>query len=289
MLQSERDEGRLARRARRPVGCVRREPCADASPARSRRARRRAGGRLDVARSGLATDSESIEVGELMFEGLVGWKPGTTDIEPRLATELAGSPGRPDAGRSTCARTSCSTTARRSTPTPSCSRSSACSIHEHPQLARQRAAATGAALLNDVEKVVAIDPLTVEIHVAEAVRAAARQPRDVPDRVAGGGAEVGRRVRRSPRRHRAVRVRGRGSKGERVVVRRFDDYWGTRRGLDRIVFQVDRRRAPAADQPRVGLGRPRDRDPPRRAAVRRAPPRSRARITRRATTSAISR
>ncbi|HEY5925391.1 MAG TPA: ABC transporter substrate-binding protein, partial [Kofleriaceae bacterium] len=33
-----------------------------------------------------ATDSESIEVGELIFEGLVGWQAGTTDIEPRLAT-----------------------------------------------------------------------------------------------------------------------------------------------------------------------------------------------------------
>src|SRR5580704_12036840 len=31
------------------------------------------------------TDSESIEVGELIFEGLVRWKAGTTDIEPGLA------------------------------------------------------------------------------------------------------------------------------------------------------------------------------------------------------------
>ena len=33
----------------------------------------------------IVTDSESIEVGGLIYEGLVGWKPGTTDIEPRLA------------------------------------------------------------------------------------------------------------------------------------------------------------------------------------------------------------
>src|SRR4051812_7696099 len=32
------------------------------------------------------TDSESIEVGELIFEGLVRWKPGTTDITAGLAT-----------------------------------------------------------------------------------------------------------------------------------------------------------------------------------------------------------
>ena len=38
---------------------------------------------LDPVRT---TDSESVEVGELLYEGLVGWKPGTTDIQPRLAT-----------------------------------------------------------------------------------------------------------------------------------------------------------------------------------------------------------
>src|SRR5687767_7469983 len=34
-----------------------------------------------------ATDSESIEVGGLIFEGLVRWKPGSTDVEPNLATK----------------------------------------------------------------------------------------------------------------------------------------------------------------------------------------------------------
>src|SRR5690242_1382972 len=37
-------------------------------------------------------DTESIELGELIFEGLVGWKPGTTDIEPMLATSWQLSP-----------------------------------------------------------------------------------------------------------------------------------------------------------------------------------------------------
>lgn len=32
------------------------------------------------------TDNESIEAGTLLFDGLVRWKPGTTDIEPGLAT-----------------------------------------------------------------------------------------------------------------------------------------------------------------------------------------------------------
>ena len=33
-----------------------------------------------------ATDSESIEVIDILYEGLVGWRAGSTDIEPRLAT-----------------------------------------------------------------------------------------------------------------------------------------------------------------------------------------------------------
>src|SRR5258706_10074983 len=39
--------------------------------------------KLDPAR---VTDNESIEVGGLLFEGLVRWRPGTTDIVPGLAT-----------------------------------------------------------------------------------------------------------------------------------------------------------------------------------------------------------
>jgi peptide/nickel transport system substrate-binding protein len=37
-------------------------------------------------------DSESIEIGELLFEGLVRWKPGTTDITPGLAERWRVSP-----------------------------------------------------------------------------------------------------------------------------------------------------------------------------------------------------
>ena len=38
--------------------------------------------KLDPVR---VTDNESIEIGGLLFEGLVRWKPGTTDIRPGLA------------------------------------------------------------------------------------------------------------------------------------------------------------------------------------------------------------
>src|SRR5262252_3685020 len=44
---------------------------------------------LDLVR---VSDSESIEVGEILFEGLVKWRPGTTDVEPALATSWRVSP-----------------------------------------------------------------------------------------------------------------------------------------------------------------------------------------------------
>ncbi|HEY0991280.1 MAG TPA: ABC transporter substrate-binding protein, partial [Kofleriaceae bacterium] len=44
---------------------------------------------LDLVR---VSDSESIEVGEILFEGLARWRPGTTDVEPGLATAWRVSP-----------------------------------------------------------------------------------------------------------------------------------------------------------------------------------------------------
>ena len=38
---------------------------------------------LDLVR---VLDSESLEVGEILFEGLARWRPGTTDVQPGLAT-----------------------------------------------------------------------------------------------------------------------------------------------------------------------------------------------------------
>src|SRR5215510_403717 len=44
---------------------------------------------LDLVR---ASDSESIEVGEILFEGLAKWRPGTIEVEPGLATAWRVSP-----------------------------------------------------------------------------------------------------------------------------------------------------------------------------------------------------
>ena len=76
-------------------------------------ARRRAAGRR--ARRSIrcaSIDSESIEVGQLIFEGLVRWKPGTTDLEPGLAISWTVSRRRPALDVPAAATACGSTTAR---------------------------------------------------------------------------------------------------------------------------------------------------------------------------------
>ena len=108
------------------------------------------------------TDNESIEVGELIFEGLVGWKPGTTDIEPRLATSWSVSAD----GRAWTFQLREHVVFHDGTPVDGhavvFSFERLLDPH-HPQY-------LGAAgnfwrtQLKDVERVVAIEPMTVEIH-----------------------------------------------------------------------------------------------------------------------------
>ena len=71
-----------------------------------------------------------------------------------------------------------------------------------------------------------------------AVRAAARRPRDVSDRLADGGRHAGATRSGSTRSAPARSRSRRGTAGEQVVVRRFDGYWGARPALDRVVFRV---------------------------------------------------
>jgi peptide/nickel transport system substrate-binding protein len=187
---------------------------------------------LDPAR---ATDSESIEVGELIFEGLVGWKPGTTDIEPRLATQWQVSE---DGLRWTFNLRS---HVRFHDGTPLDADAVVFSFERllvkgHPQSLGD-AGSYWRAMLDDVEKVVAVDPLTVEIHVrrkyAPLLGNLAMYPIVSPSAVKKWGEAF------------ADHPVGTGPfafedwiKGARVVVRRFDDYWGRPAGLNRIVFQV---------------------------------------------------
>ena len=69
----------------------------------------------------LVSDGESLRVIDQIFEGLVGLKPGTTVIAPKLATSWKASNERYDLDASSSARASRSRTGRRSTRRPSAS------------------------------------------------------------------------------------------------------------------------------------------------------------------------
>jgi peptide/nickel transport system substrate-binding protein len=181
------------------------------------------------------TDSESLEIGELVFEGLVGWKPGTTDIEPRLASAWqVSADGRTwtfhlrdhvkfHDGTRLDAQAVVFSFERTLDP-------------KHPYYLGNDSQ-YWKTLLKDVEQVVAVDPLTVEIHTmrpySPLLGELAIYPIVSPNAVRTWGDAF------------ALHPVGTGpflfeewDKGEQVVVRRFDGYWGAPAGLDRIVFQV---------------------------------------------------
>jgi peptide/nickel transport system substrate-binding protein len=183
----------------------------------------------------LVTDSESIEVGELLFEGLVGWKAGTTDIEPRLATSWQVSKDgltwtfalRPNVAFHD--------------GTPFNADAVVFSFERlldknHPQ-SLGNAGSYWRSMMADVEKVVATGPLTVEIHVrrqyAPLLGNLAMFPMVSPTAVRKWKAEFkDHPIGTGPFLFESW------AKGSRVVVKRFSGYWGPRAGLNQIVFQV---------------------------------------------------
>lgn len=182
------------------------------------------------------TDSESIEVGELLFEGLVRWQPGTTEIEPGLATSWRASPDgrvwtfvlRPgvvfhDGTRLDAAAVAFSF-ARLLDP-------------RHPHYLTGDEVGYWRSLMTDVERVVAVGPRTVEIHVARPYAPLlgnlAIFPIVSPAAVARWGpAFRSHPVGSGPFAFEAWRV------GDAVVVRRFDRYWGVRPRFATIAFRV---------------------------------------------------
>jgi peptide/nickel transport system substrate-binding protein len=188
---------------------------------------------LDPVRT---TDSESVEVGELLYEGLVGWKPGTTDIQPRLATAWQVS----EDGKTWTFQLRDKVIFHDGTPFDA-----AAVVFSFERLldpAHGSYLGTSGSywrtLLKDVQKVVAIDPHTVAITVARPYSPLlgdlAMFPMVSPTAVQKWGDAF------------AMHPVGTGAfefetwtKGEQVVVKAFDGYWGMRAGLDRIVFQVD--------------------------------------------------
>jgi peptide/nickel transport system substrate-binding protein len=187
--------------------------------------------KLDPVR---VSDNESIEIGGLLFEGLVKWKPGTTDVDKGLATEWRVSADgkhwtftlRPGVvfhdGTPVDANAVVFSFERLLDP-------------HHPNYIADATYWRG--LLKAVTKVTAIDSLTVEIATAQ------------PYAPLLGNLAMFAIV--SPT---AVRKWGDGFQqhpvgtgpfeletwhaGEYLVVRRFESYWDTKAKLERVVFRV---------------------------------------------------
>jgi peptide/nickel transport system substrate-binding protein len=187
---------------------------------------------LDPVRS---MDVESVEAGRLLFEGLVRWAPGTTDIVPGLATSWRVSK---DGTRWTF-------TLRDSVKFHDDTRLDADAVvfsfkrlqdPNHPAYL----AVDGTywrTLLKDVVDEQVIDRLTVEFKVARPyaplLGELAMFPIVSPSAVRRwGSAFANHPVGTGPYAFESWTV------GEQVVVRRFEDYWDTSPFLDRIVFLV---------------------------------------------------
>lgn len=188
--------------------------------------------KLDPVR---VTDNESIEIGGLLFEGLVRWKPGTTDIRPGLATAWEVHDNgtrwrfrlRPGVqfhdGSDFDADAVVFSFERLLDPA-------------HPQ-ALGDDGRYWRSLMRPVTKVAAVDPYTVDITVS-------RPYAPLLGNLAMFAIVSPMAVRRwgdAFKEHPA----GTGpfqfeswSKGEHLILRRFERYWGTSAVLERIVFRV---------------------------------------------------
>ncbi|HEX4421410.1 MAG TPA: ABC transporter substrate-binding protein [Kofleriaceae bacterium] len=187
---------------------------------------------LDLAR---VVDSESIEVSQILFEGLARWRPGTTDVEPGLATSWQVSPDglrwtfelRPGVvfhdGQPLDADAVVFSFERVIDP-------------HHPSTLGSDAQ-YWRLLLKDVERVTALGPMRVEIAIARPyaplLGELAMFPIVSPAAVRMWGDEFDRHpVGTGPFAFEAW------NPGEQVVIKRFERYWGETPKLERIVFRV---------------------------------------------------
>lgn len=182
------------------------------------------------------TDSESIEIGGLLFEGLVRWKPGTTDIVPGLATSWTVSP---DGTRWTFQLRD---GVEFHDGTPLDASAVVFSFERlldpgHPSYLAGQDATYRRSLLKSITRLVAIDRLAVEIHVARPYAPLlgdlAMFPIVSPTSVRQwGDAFQAHPVGTGPFAFEEW------NPGEQVVIRSFDRYWGEPAGVERIVFRV---------------------------------------------------
>ncbi len=189
--------------------------------------------RLDPAR---VVDIESIEIGTLLFDGLVRWEPGTTNIEPGLARSWETSADgrvwtfhlRPGAvfhdGMPVDAAAVVFSFDRLRLPA-------------HPHYLGGADASFWRSLLKDIDRVTALGDATVEIRVdrpyAPLLGLLAMFPIVSPAAVARwGDAFKEHPVGAGP--FELVEWRP----GDLLVVRRFGRYWGTPPVLERLIFRV---------------------------------------------------
>ncbi|HET7503610.1 MAG TPA: ABC transporter substrate-binding protein [Kofleriaceae bacterium] len=188
---------------------------------------------LDPAR---VVDSESIEVGQILFEGLCRWAPGTTDVEPGLATAWRVSP---DGLRWTFEL-------RAGVVFHDGSALDADAVvfsfqrvidPRHGSYLAGDDAGYWRGLLRYVVRVTARGPREVEIEVAHPYAPLLGELAMFPIVSPAAVRRWGDEFRRHPVGTGAFAFEA-WDPGERVIVKRFDRYWGARPPLERIVFRV---------------------------------------------------
>jgi peptide/nickel transport system substrate-binding protein len=188
---------------------------------------------LDLAR---VVDSESIDISEILFEGLARWRPGTTDVEPGLATAWQVSR---DGRRWTFQL-------RSGVLFHDGTRFDADAVvfsfkrlidPSHPYYLATDDAAYWRGLLRDVKQVTAIDRMTVAIEIARPYAPLLGELVMFPIVSPTAVKIFGREFMRHPVGTGAFAFET-WDRNEQVVVRRFAHYWGQRPSLDRIVFRV---------------------------------------------------
>lgn len=183
-----------------------------------------------------AQDSESIGVGTLLFEGLVRWKAGSTDVEPGLALSWEASID----GKVWTFHLRPGVTFHDGTPLDAEAVAFSFErllLRTHPNYLASEDADYWRALMKEVTSVVPIDGSTVQVRVARPYAPLLGNlamfpivsPAAVRER---GDTFKARPVGTGPFRFEAWRP------GDSVVVRRFDGYWGDAPPIEQIVFRV---------------------------------------------------
>jgi len=188
---------------------------------------------LDLVR---VVDAESIEVGEILFEGLARWVPGTTAVEPGLATGWQVSP---DGLRWTFAL-------RRGVVFHDGQALDAAAVvfsfervidPQHASYVRGDDGLYWRALLKDVRRVRALGARSVEIEVARPYAPLLGELAMFPIVSPAAVRRWGDAFNEHPVGTGAFELEA-WERDEQVVVKRFAGYWGAAPALERIVFRV---------------------------------------------------